>query len=218
MFLSGYLSLLLICVTFRLQNYLMMEYDINDIPFHIEGVNISSLPESSGQAVKTITTHESSDENESEGKYLPVCCTMESFYLITCIADEKPKNRKEISKLSPHLKGLMGEANVRYARGDLETSKKMCFEVIRQVPDAYEPYLTLSQMYENTNLKKYKGYLMLASHLAPCDIGVLTRLADLHMQDAEVELAIKCYSRALKVSPKNLYLHEKRLELLEQRM
>lgn len=122
-----------------------------------------------------------------------------------------------MSKLSPHLKGLMGEANVRYARGDLETSKKMCFEVIRQMPDAYEPYLTLSQMYENTNPKKYKGYLMLASHLAPFLIGTLTRLADVHIQDMEVGLAIKCYSRALKADPKNLFLHEKRLELLEQR-
>lgn len=141
-----------------------------------------------------------------------------SNFQIVHIADEKRKSRKEISKLSPHLKGLMGEANVRYARGDLETSKKMCFEVIRQVPDAYEPYLTLSQMYENTNPKKYKGYLMLASHLAPCDIGILTRIADLHMQEGEVEQAIKCYSRALKVSPRNLYLHQKRLELMEQRM
>lgn len=111
----------------------------------------------------------------------------------------------------------MGEANLRYARGDLETSKKMCFEVIRQMPDAYEPYLTLSQMYENTNPKKYKGYLMLASHLAPYNIGTATRLADLHLQEGEVELAIKCYSRALKGDTKNLFLHEKRLELLEQR-
>lgn len=123
-----------------------------------------------------------------------------------------------MSKLSPHLKGLMGEANVRYARGDLETSKKMCFEVIRQIPDAYEPYLTLSQMYENTNPKKYKGYLMLASHLASSDTGILMRLADLHMQEGEVESAIKCYSKAIKVKPKNLFLHEKRLELLEKSM
>lgn len=110
----------------------------------------------------------------------------------------------------------MGEANVRYARGDIETSKKMCFEVIRQVPDAYEPYLTLSQMYENINPKKYKGYLMLASHLAPKDIGILTRLADLHMQEGDIILAIRCYSRVIKFAPRNVYLHEKRLELLEQ--
>lgn len=47
-----------------------MEYDINDIPFHIEGVNISSLPGSSGQAVRIVKTHESSDENESDGELL----------------------------------------------------------------------------------------------------------------------------------------------------
>lgn len=57
----------------------------------------------------------------------------------------------------------MGEANLRFARGELELAKKMCFEVIRQVPDAIEPYLTLAQMYENNNIKKYKGKLYLAS-------------------------------------------------------
>lgn len=51
----------------------------------------------------------------------------------------------------------MGEANLRFARGEVELAKKMCFEVIRQSPNAYEPYLTLAQMHENINLKKYKG-------------------------------------------------------------
>lgn len=131
---------------------------------------------------------------------------------------EKPIIRKDVSKLSPHLKGLMGEANVRFARGDLETSKKMCFEVIRQVRDAYEPYLTLCQMYENTNPTKYKAYLMLATHLAPTDTGVLSTFAELHIQEGKPEEALKCYSKAIRYDPKNLALHEKRLELLEKRM
>lgn len=111
----------------------------------------------------------------------------------------------------------MGEANLRYARGDLETAKKMCFEVIRQAPDVYEPYLTLSQMYESTNVKKYKAYLMLASHLAPHDIAITCRLADLCIQDGDLSEGIKCYVRSLKYNPQNMLIHTKRLELLEQR-
>ncbi|KAJ8922929.1 hypothetical protein NQ315_001473 [Exocentrus adspersus] len=133
-------------------------------------------------------------------------------------SEQKTKRvfRKETSKLPPHLKGLMGEANLRYARGDRETAKKMCFEVIRQAPDAYEPYLTLSQMYETTNLKKCKGYLMLACHLASTNISIWCRLAEVHQQEGSIMEAVRCYSKAIKYEPKNIWLHKKRIELLEQ--
>ena len=36
-------------------------------------------------------------------------------------------------RLEPALQGLMGEANLRFARGDAETAERMCMEVIRQV-------------------------------------------------------------------------------------
>ena len=34
-------------------------------------------------------------------------------------------------KLDPALQGLMGEAHLRFARGDTENGKKMCLEIIR---------------------------------------------------------------------------------------
>ena len=34
-------------------------------------------------------------------------------------------------KLGPALQGLMGEAHLRFARGDVENGKKMCLEIIR---------------------------------------------------------------------------------------
>ena len=42
----------------------------------------------------------------------------------------------------------MGEANLRFARGDNETAIRMCMEVIRQDPSAPEPFQTLSNLYE----------------------------------------------------------------------
>lgn len=44
-----------------------MDYDINDIPIQIEGVNIENLPSASDNSIKVVNTQESSDENESEG-------------------------------------------------------------------------------------------------------------------------------------------------------
>lgn len=51
-----------------------MEYDINEVPIEIEGVNISSLPSSSGEEAKNVKSPDSSDENEdSEGIFLFTC-------------------------------------------------------------------------------------------------------------------------------------------------
>jgi hypothetical protein len=53
-------------------------------------------------------------------------------------------------RLDPTLQGLMGEANLRFARGDTDNAIKMCMEVIRQDPGAPEPFQTLSTLYEET--------------------------------------------------------------------
>jgi general transcription factor 3C polypeptide 3 (transcription factor C subunit 4) len=131
---------------------------------------------------------------------------------------DKPRRapRRALSKLNPNLKGLMGEANVRYARGEIETAQKMCFEVMRQVPDAYEPYLTLAQIFENIDPTKYEGYLSIASCLYPHDSGIWCRLAELNIQNGKYKEAVSCYSKAIRASPKNMSLHAKRLELVEQ--
>uniref|UniRef100_A0A4W5R325 General transcription factor IIIC, polypeptide 3 n=1 Tax=Hucho hucho TaxID=62062 RepID=A0A4W5R325_9TELE len=42
------------------------------------------------------------------------------------------KERRNRSKLPRALRGLMGEANIRYARGDKEDAVLMCMEIIRQ--------------------------------------------------------------------------------------
>ncbi|CAH1154636.1 unnamed protein product [Phaedon cochleariae] len=191
-----------------------MDYNIENMPIHIEGMELGmeSSPAPGPSSVNTDESrtqikqevsedelsddddHDDSEENEKEGII-----------------------RKDLTKLSPHLKGLMGEANLRYARGDLETAKKMCFEVIRQAPDAYESYLTLAQMYESTNSRKHKAYLMLASHLAPGNEAIACSLAELFTQDGDVDEAIKCYSRILLKKPRNLEIHMKRMQLLEQK-
>ena len=42
------------------------------------------------------------------------------------------QGRRHRSKLPRALRGLMGEANIRYARGDKEDAILMCMEIIRQ--------------------------------------------------------------------------------------
>ncbi|XP_066140376.1 general transcription factor 3C polypeptide 3 [Euwallacea fornicatus] len=131
---------------------------------------------------------------------------------------EKSKEKKIASKLPPSIRGLMGEANLRFARGEVELAKKMCFEVIRQAPEAYEPYLTLAQMYENHNVKKYKGFLMLAAYLHPSDSDIWSRLAEVEILDNQISAAVVCYSKAIRSNPHNIELHIKRINLIKEKL
>ena len=42
----------------------------------------------------------------------------------------------------------MGEANLRFVRGDTDTAIRMCMEVIRQDPAVAEPFQTLATLYD----------------------------------------------------------------------
>ena len=81
-------------------------------------------------------------------------------------------------RLEPALQGLMGEANLRFARGDVETAERMCMEVIRQDPSAPEPFQTLATLYEEQGeIEKSLQFGLLAAHLAPQDGEEWARLA-----------------------------------------
>lgn len=125
------------------------------------------------------------------------------------------KQRIQRSKIPTYLRGLMGEANLRFARGDCETAEKMCFEVIRQFPDAYEPYLTLAQLYENDYPAKSFQYYCLAAHMKPNDFDLWERIAEANMAMGNPKEALRCYTNATNANPKNIKIQKKRIELLE---
>ncbi|XP_063548142.1 general transcription factor 3C polypeptide 3 [Cydia strobilella] len=120
--------------------------------------------------------------------------------------------RRKGSRLTPALLGLMGEANLRFVRGDKETAEKMCHEIIKQVPNAPEPYQTLAQIYEN-DPDKFMQFSLLAAHLSPSDATEWLRLAALSKQRNDVKQEMLCYTQAIRADPHNLANHMKRLEL-----
>lgn len=63
--------------------------------------------------------------------------------------------KKHKKTLPLALQGLMGQANLCYARGDVQIAEKLCLEIIRQAPMAAEPYLSLSQVYLHLNNVMY---------------------------------------------------------------
>lgn len=112
------------------------------------------------------------------------------------------------------LQGLMGEANLRYARGQNDLAEKVCLEIIRQVPLAPEPFLTLAQIHDS-NPEKYLQFSLIAAHLNPADSEQWIRIALFCIEQNDIKRAINCYTKAIKFNPKDIELRLKRIELLE---
>lgn len=123
------------------------------------------------------------------------------------------KRNRRVTRLSPALMGLMGEANLRFARGETETAEKMCHEIIKQVPTASEPYQTLAQIYEHDKEKNLQLSLI-AAHLGPADANEWLRLAALCKERVDYRQEMICYTRAIRAQPHNIEIHMKRLEFI----
>ncbi|KAK2880249.1 general transcription factor 3C polypeptide 3 isoform X1 [Channa argus] len=121
------------------------------------------------------------------------------------------KDRRHHSKLPRALRGLMGEANIRYARGEKEDAILMCMEIIRQAPLAYEPFSTLAMIYEDDgDVDKALQFGLIAAHLNPSDCEEWIRLAEMSLEQDNIRQAIFCYTKAIKYDPTNVrYLWER---------
>ncbi|KAM6892825.1 general transcription factor 3C polypeptide 3-like [Lycodopsis pacificus] len=120
-------------------------------------------------------------------------------------AEEEQKERRQRSKLPRALRGLMGEANIRYTRGEKEDAILMCMEIIRQAPLAYEPFSTLAMIYEDDeDMDKALQFGLIAAHLNPSDCEEWIRLAEMSLEQDNIRQAIVCYSKAIKYDPTNV--------------
>lgn len=126
------------------------------------------------------------------------------------------KAKKGMRKLPPALKGLMGEANLRVARGDKETAVKICLEIIRQVPTAAEPFLTLAGIYDEMgDEEKFLQMSLVAAHLSSTDAYQWVHLAELSEKQNLIKQAITCYTKAINLDIQDMELHQRRATLLE---
>uniref|UniRef100_A0A182W3S2 General transcription factor 3C polypeptide 3 n=1 Tax=Anopheles minimus TaxID=112268 RepID=A0A182W3S2_9DIPT len=132
-------------------------------------------------------------------------------------AEGKPVMRRQKRSLPTALQGLMGQANLCYARGDTKTAEDLCMEIIRQVPLAHEPFITLAQIHEMDDPEKYLQYSQIAAHLNPSDSEQWLHVAEILIERGNVEEALKCYTRGIRANPKNVDMRLKRAQLMETR-
>uniref|UniRef100_A0A671M4Y2 General transcription factor IIIC, polypeptide 3 n=1 Tax=Sinocyclocheilus anshuiensis TaxID=1608454 RepID=A0A671M4Y2_9TELE len=131
--------------------------------------------------------------------------------------NKKMMERRHRSKLPRALRGLMGEANIRCARGDKEDAILMCMEIIRQAPVAYEPFSTLAMIYEDQgDMEKALQFGLIAAHLNPSDWEEWVKLADMSLEQDNIKQAIICYTKVIKYDPSNVQYLWERSSLYEQ--
>ncbi|CAH1774088.1 unnamed protein product [Owenia fusiformis] len=120
------------------------------------------------------------------------------------------------TKLPKDLQGLMGEANLNFARGSLKEAVKMCMEVIRLEPAAHEPFQTLGMIYEEQGeMDKALQFGLIGAHLHN-DSDEWSRLAEMSLELGNVTTSLNCYNKAVRANPRNLDNYINRAALYEQ--
>ncbi|XP_065214055.1 general transcription factor 3C polypeptide 3 [Planococcus citri] len=121
------------------------------------------------------------------------------------------------SKLSATLRGVMGQANVCYAQGDTETAVKMCLEIIKEEPQASEPFKTLASIYEEMGeSEKAVQMRLIAAHLGPASKEEWMELGQMLKKKGHHKQAVMCYTKAINYDELNLELYELRASLMKE--
>nr|XP_006815709.1 PREDICTED: general transcription factor 3C polypeptide 3-like [Saccoglossus kowalevskii] len=109
---------------------------------------------------------------------------------------QQRKMQKRRNRVPKALRGLMGEANLRFARSDHEDAIKMCMEIIRQAPSSYEPFQLLGMIYEDKgDIERSLQFSLIAAHLSPRDVEEWIKLAEMSLEQDNIKQAILCYSK-----------------------
>ncbi|XP_066856035.1 general transcription factor 3C polypeptide 3 isoform X2 [Anser cygnoides] len=161
------------------------------------------------------------EEEEEEEEETPEQPTAGDVFVLEMVLNRETKKmmkeRRPRSKLPRALRGLMGEANIRFARGERQEAILMCMEIIRQAPLAHEPFSTLAMIYEDQgDMEKSLQFELIAAHLNPSDTEEWVRLAEMSLEQDNIKQAVFCYTKALKYDPTNVRYLWERSSLYEQ--
>ncbi|ELU03270.1 hypothetical protein CAPTEDRAFT_162722 [Capitella teleta] len=121
------------------------------------------------------------------------------------------------TRLPRDMQGLMGEANMRFARGDHDEAMSMCMEVIRVVPNAWEPFQTMSMIYEEKgDHEKCLQYSLIGAHLNGRNLQEWIKVAEMCVDMDRLLQASMCYTQAIRCDPKDINLWFLRCDLYEK--
>lgn len=133
--------------------------------------------------------------------------------------DEVTSHRGPKNRLPRDLSGLMGQANVSFARGDYNDAIVMCQEVIRLAPKCADPFISLAEYYnEADEEEKAEQLYLIAAYLQPSNSHLWVRVAESAAKRREFRLAATCYTKAIRADKQdsNIEFHLRRCDLYER--
>lgn len=133
-------------------------------------------------------------------------------------AAEKSKQPKQRGrKQNKTIDGLIGQANLSYAKLKIDEALSFLREAIRQDPRHPDAYNQISNIYVDQN-QPGRGfeYRLLGAHLDSSTVAAeWAEIGETAVKLERIEEATACYGNAVRCEPDNWFYYEKRIELLE---
>ncbi|XP_067931437.1 general transcription factor 3C polypeptide 3-like isoform X2 [Watersipora subatra] len=160
---------------------------------HASGSGSSNHPHKVDEVIKMLMSNSKQEEAEGDPNYDP-----------NYSPNKGRRQRMVKSRLSKELQGLMGEANLKFARGEYDEVIAMCREIIRSAPTAPDPYQTLSMLHEEMgdHDTAYQCGLV-GAHLDPRNTEEWLRLADMAEEADNKKDCSYCYRQVAKYDREN---------------
>lgn len=131
----------------------------------------------------------------------------------------RDSTRGRKTRLPRDLAGLMGQANVSFARGEYNDAILMCQEVIRLAPRCADPFISLAEHYhEIGDDEKAEQLNLIAAYLQPSNTHLWVRVAESATKRREFRLAATCYTKAIRADKNEscIRYHLRRCNLYEK--
>ena len=132
-----------------------------------------------------------------------------------CKGTKKAINKQVDGEIN--VQSLLNEANNYYLNNNYSEAKEVLETIISVSPNLQEPYLILSQIYEDEkNDEKSLFFLMLAAQSSGGDKNIWIKCCNYNKKLKNYRQAEYCITRALKLDKKNLYILYERGALNEE--
>lgn len=129
---------------------------------------------------------------------------------------EGPRSR-QMGKIPLALRGLIGQAKMFMLKKNFNMAIKICINILKECPNASEPFFTLSDIYEQIgDTKKSLETAVIGSSLSSVTSEDWMVLGETCESNNMLPLTDFCLTKAIQKDKRNLDLHIKRASILEQ--
>lgn len=129
---------------------------------------------------------------------------------------EGPRSR-QMGKIPLALRGLIGQAKMFMLKKNYNMAIQICVNILKECPNASEPFFTLSDIYEQLgDVKKSLETAVIGSSLSSVTSEDWVLLGETCESNNMLPLTDFCLKKAIQKDKRNVDLHIKRASILEQ--